>query len=63
MKYFAHHYSRDKNARDKYRNNIFFGSCSEFFERWDQSSFDPGYASENLEYFEPNVRGVFRRKA
>ena len=32
-------------------------------ERWDQSSFDPDYATETLETFEPMVRQVFSRKA
>ncbi|MDE0111563.1 MAG: HD domain-containing protein [Albidovulum sp.] len=63
MKYFAHHYGWDRNARDKFRDNIYFKSCSEFCERWDQSSFDPKYSAEDLEFFEPLVCKVFGRKA
>ena len=60
---FAHHYGWDKNARDKYRDNIYFQSCADFCERWDQSSFDPEYDTKQLKYFEPMLREVFSRKA
>ena len=63
MIYYAHHYGWDENARDTHRNNIYFKSCEDFCERWDQSSFDPGYPTESLESFEPAVREVFGRKA
>ena len=63
MLYYAHHYGWDKNARDRYRDHPCFSTCSEFCERWDQSSFDPDYDNESLEHFEPMVRSVFARKA
>ncbi len=63
MLYFADHYGWDKNAREKYRDNIYFDSCSEFCERWDQSSFDPEYQEEELAYFETMLREVFSRTA
>ena len=63
MLYFAHHYGWDRNARDRFRDHPCFDSCAAFCERWDQSSFDPDYASKPLDYFEPMVREVFGRKA
>jgi len=63
MLYYAHHYGWDKNARDQFKDHPGFGSCSDFCERWDQSSFDPDYASESLAFFEPMVKTVFSRKA
>jgi predicted HD phosphohydrolase len=63
MLYFGHHYGWDRNARDQFKEHPCFSSCSEFCERWDQSSFDPDYAYEPLEYFEPMVARVFARKA
>ncbi|MEM8876704.1 MAG: HD domain-containing protein [Pseudomonadota bacterium] len=63
MLYYAHHYGWDRNERDKYRDHPCFQSCSDFCERWDQSSFDPGYDYDPLESFEPLVREVFARKA
>lgn len=61
--YYGHHYGWDRNARDQFRDHPCFESCAEFCERWDQSSFDPDYDYEPLEYFEPLVAEVFARKA
>lgn len=63
MLYFGHYYGWDRNARDQFRDHPCFDSCSEFCERWDQSSFDPDYPTESLATFEPMVREVFGRKA
>jgi len=63
MIYYAHHYGWDKNARDRFKDNIYFKSCSDFCERWDQSCFYPSYNSEPLETFEPMIKEVFTRKA
>ena len=63
MIYYAHHYGWDKNARDRFKDNIYFKSCSDFCERWDQSCFDPNYNSEPLDTFEPIIKEVFSRKA
>lgn len=63
MLYYAHHYGWDENARDKFKDHPGFTSCSEFCERWDQSSFDPEYEAEPLAFFEPLVVSVFSRKA
>ena len=63
MVYYAHHYGWEPNARDRFRENIYYQSCADFCERWDQSSFDPDYNSECLDYFEPMVREVLSRKA
>jgi len=63
MVYYAHHYGWDENARDRFKDNIYFRSCADFCERWDQASFDPDYKTETLEFFEPMLREVFSRKA
>lgn len=63
MLYYGHHYGWDRNARDRFKDHPCFEVCSDFCERWDQSSFDPDYASEGLEFFEPQLREVFARKA
>lgn len=62
MVYYAHHYGWNQNEREKYRESIYYQSCVEFCERWDQSSFDPDYQSEPLSFFEPYVRRLFARK-
>jgi len=63
MIYYAHHYGWDKNARDEFNDHPGFNSCSEFCERWDQSSFDPHYESKTLDFFMPMIERVFSRKA
>ena len=63
MVYYAHHYGWNQFEREKYRDSPYYQSCLDFCARWDQSSFDPDYASENLEFFAPMVESVFARKA
>ena len=60
--YYGHHYGWDRNARDKFKGHKHYQACADFCERWDQSSFDPGYDPEPLEHFAPMVREVFARK-
>lgn len=61
--YYGRHYNWDENARDEFKDHIYFQSCADFCERWDQSSFDPDYPTEYIGFFEPMVREVFGRKA
>lgn len=61
--YYGKHYGWDENARDIYKDHPCFQSCADFCERWDQSSFDPDYEYEPLEFFAPMVEEVFARKA
>jgi predicted HD phosphohydrolase len=63
MYYYAHHYGWNQHEREKYRHSAYFQSCVDFCERWDQSSFDPFYATLPLAFFEPLVREVFGRRA
>ncbi len=59
--YYAHHYDRDRNAREKFRSHPWYQACKDFCANWDQCSFDPGYASEPLSTFESRVRDIFSR--
>jgi predicted HD phosphohydrolase len=63
MYYYAHHYGWDRELREKYKDSPYYRSCVDFCERWDQSSFDPGYSADPLESFAGQVRDVFARKA
>ena len=63
MFYYAKHYNWDENARDRFKDHQYYQSCADFCERWDQSSFDPEYSTETIEFFEPMVREVFARVA
>ncbi len=61
--YYAHHLGGDRNAREKFRGHPYFDDCAEFCERWDQSSFDPHYEHESVDFFREMVDEVFARKA
>ncbi|MDH3748523.1 MAG: HD domain-containing protein [Gammaproteobacteria bacterium] len=52
----------DPNAREKFKDHEYYEDCVEFCARWDQVSFDPGFATQPLEHFEPLVRDLFRRQ-
>ena len=61
--YYGHHYGWDRNERDVLKEHPSYQACVDFCERWDQTSFDPEYSSESLEFFAPMVREVFARTA
>ena len=56
--YYFHHIGGDRNARERYKDHRFYQDCVDFCEKWDQTSFDPDYPTQPLEYFEPMVRNV-----
>src|SRR6266404_2164130 len=57
--YFFHHLGLDRNLRDRYRDHTHWEACADFCAAYDQNSFDPGYDTLSLEFFEPMVRRVF----
>ena len=61
--YFAHHFDKNRNGRDRFKDHPWYDACVRFCERWDQAAFDPDYPSEPLSTFEPIVREVFLRPA
>jgi predicted HD phosphohydrolase len=61
--YYAHHYDRDRNARERFRDHPWYQACKDFCANWDQCSFDPAYPSEPLSTFESRLREIFSRPA
>ena len=61
--YYAHHTGGNRHARDRFAGHRYYQDCDRFCERWDQSSFDPGYDTLPIEFFRPFVLEVFARKA
>ena len=57
--YFFEHLGLDKNLRDQFKDSPHYQYCAEFCHKYDQAAFDPDYASEPLEFFEPMVERVF----
>lgn len=60
--YYGQHVGADPDKRAAYAGHPYFDDCAAFCERWDQSSFDPGYDSLPLSHFAPMVRDVFARR-
>ena len=59
--YFGEHVGADPLKRDAHKGHPYFDDCSDFCERWDQSSFDPDYDMKPLTFFAPMVHQVFAR--
>lgn len=60
--YYMHHYGGNRDERDRFADHPYYRTCADFCERWDQSSFDPGYPTHDLDHFRPLVEAVFARK-
>ncbi|ANU06462.1 HD domain-containing protein [Paraurantiacibacter namhicola] len=63
FKYYGDKVGLDPDAREKYRGDPHFAATAHFCEAWDQTSFDPAYATEPLESFAPELEEVFLRPA
>ena len=61
MYYYAHHVGGDRNSREIYKDNPWYADAIDFCHNYDQNCFDPDYASEPLEFFEPMLRRIFAR--
>ena len=59
--YYFHYLGMDRDARDVHRGHEHWDACEHFCRVYDQAAFDPDYASEPLEFFEPMVRRVMAR--
>jgi predicted HD phosphohydrolase len=58
MYYYAHHCGGDRNAREKFKANAWYQDAIDFCHHYDQNCFDPDYATESLEFFDPILRRV-----
>ena len=56
--YYAHHFGKDRNARDRYRDHPWYQDCVDFCENYDQNCFDPAYPSKPLSHFLPLLERV-----
>jgi predicted HD phosphohydrolase len=59
--YYNHFYGQDPNARDRFLGHEWYDDTVRFCADYDQVSFDPQYATEPLDFFEPMVRNVLAR--
>lgn len=59
--YFAQHYGRDPNERERFRGHPYFEACADFCDRFDQRAFDASFTPRPLEHFRPVVHRVLGR--
>jgi predicted HD phosphohydrolase len=59
--YYYEHLGMDKNAREKFRGEPWFATAEKLVDRWDAPAFDPAFAVDSLESFEPEVTRVFSK--
>jgi predicted HD phosphohydrolase len=57
--YFFHHLGLDRDLREQFAGHPHYELCAEFCAEYDQTSFDPSYATMPLEEFEPLLRQFF----
>lgn len=60
--YFWHHIGKDRNARDKFKDHLWYDDCVHFCEHYDQASFDQEYDTFDLEFFMPMLERIFSRE-
>ena len=61
MYYYADKLGQNKDARESYRDHMWFDACEKFCALWDQVSFDPNYPTRPLSHFAPLVHQIFTR--
>ena len=61
MYYYAHHSGGDRNARDRFKDNLFYETAVRFCHEYDQNCFDPDYPTKPLAFFEPIIQRVFAK--
>lgn len=59
--YFFHHFSMDRNMREKYRSEPHFEQTERFVRLYDAPAFDPAFQSLELDEFMPMLRRVFSK--
>lgn len=58
--YYAHHFDKDRDARDVHKAHKWYQDCADFCANYDQNCFDPEYRNKPLEFFRPMVERVFK---
>jgi len=58
-RYYFEHLGKDKEARERFRGESWYGLAEKLVDDWDAPAFDPGFDVDPLESFEPEVTRVF----
>ena len=58
-RYYFEHLGLDPEARERFRDESWYGFAVKLVDEWDAPAFDPGFAVDPLESFEPEVTRIF----
>ena len=58
-RYYYEHLGKDREARERFRGESWYGLAEKLVDDWDAPAFDPNFAVDPLESFEPEVTRVF----
>jgi predicted HD phosphohydrolase len=58
-RYYFEHLGLDPEARERFRDDSWYGFAVKLVDEWDAPAFDPGFAVDPLESFEPEVTRIF----
>ena len=58
-RYYFEHLGLDPEARERFREESWYGFAVKLVDEWDAPAFDPGFDVDPLESFEPEVTRVF----
>ena len=60
-RYYYEYLGKPGTMRDRFKDEPWFATAEKLVDRWDAPAFDPGYDSDSLESFEPEVTRVFSK--
>ena len=58
-RYYYNHLGKPTNMRDRFRHEPWFAIAEKLVDEWDAPAFDPDFAVDSLESFEPEVMRIF----
>jgi predicted HD phosphohydrolase len=60
-RYYFEHLGKDPEGRERFAGEPWYAFAEKLVDDWDAPAFDPGFAVDPLESFEPEVSRVFSR--
>ncbi|HEY0115566.1 MAG TPA: HD domain-containing protein [Allosphingosinicella sp.] len=60
-RYYFEHLGKDPEGRARFAGESWYGFAEKLVDDWDAPAFDPGFAVDSLESFEPEVTRVFSK--
>ena len=58
-RYYYEYMGKPGNLRDRFKGEPWYATAEKLVDRWDAPAFDPGYDSDSLDSFQPEVSRVF----